>query len=147
MQVDAKLARHPQPTSVTAAQFTSSRSPSARWRILNALTSVGGSTDEELQGLLRLPANTERPRRIECVDEGWVRDSGITRRTKAGLPSIVWEITAEGTAAMSTGARRTKTRQTSTDLLRRARKLIESLPDDLAARSTGLLADINSHLE
>lgn len=145
-RLDAKLAHNAQPTSVTAAQTTSPRSPSARWKILKALSDLGGRTDEELQAQVGLAANTERPRRIECVDEGWVKDSGITRPTKAGGPSIVWQITPAGIAAMSNGAQRTKTRPTATTLLRRTRKLIESLPDDLAARATSLLADINSHL-
>jgi hypothetical protein len=53
-----------------------------------------GGTDEELQDALGMNPNTQRPRRIELVERGLVRDSGRTRKTKSGRRATVWEIAA-----------------------------------------------------
>lgn len=50
-----------------------------------------GRTDEEIQRMLKLNPSTERPRRIELVQAGKVRDSGRTRKTKSGRAAAVWE--------------------------------------------------------
>lgn len=64
----------------------------AHAQILEALAhSPGGMTDPDLELILRIPANTLRPRRRELVQEGRVRDSGLNR---GGC--IVWEIDPEG---------------------------------------------------
>lgn len=52
-----------------------------------------GATDEEMQNSLRMPANTQRPRRRELVQHGRVRDSGKRRNTASGTPAIVWVLT------------------------------------------------------
>ena len=51
----------------------------------------GGATDEEVQKALEMSPNTQRPRRVELVDRGMVRDSGQKRRTKSGRKAVVWE--------------------------------------------------------
>lgn len=48
-------------------------------------------TDDELQHALGLPPNTQRPRRVELVRQGKVRDSGVRRKTETGRNAIVWE--------------------------------------------------------
>lgn len=47
-----------------------------------------------------MSANTQRPRRVECVGAGWVRDSGHRRATASGCEGIVWEITPLGADAL-----------------------------------------------
>jgi hypothetical protein len=78
-------------TSINAAFLSMPRSGSYRWRVLDAITrSDGGLTDEELQDQLDLPPNTQRPRRVELVQGGWVEDSGRRRITITGTPAVVW---------------------------------------------------------
>lgn len=50
-----------------------------------------GATDEEMQDGLAMSPSTQRPRRIELVAAGWVRDSGRTRPTRSGRKAVVWE--------------------------------------------------------
>ncbi len=52
-----------------------------------------GRTDEEAQVYLRLNPSTQRPRRIELVNAGLVRDSGRTRPTRSGRQATVWVAT------------------------------------------------------
>jgi DNA-binding IclR family transcriptional regulator len=62
-----------------------------REAVLNLLTrKMGGMTDEEIQRALKLNPSTERPRRIELVQAGKVRDSGRTRKTASGRAATVW---------------------------------------------------------
>lgn len=60
----------------------------------------GGLTDEELVAVLsdRLyppSENTVRPRRVELVRHGWLRDSGRRRNTRSGRAAVVWEYVEE----------------------------------------------------
>jgi hypothetical protein len=79
-------------TSTEAARRTLPRSGTQRRRVLDALREVHprGLTDEDLQARLGMAANTERPRRVELVRDGWAEDSGDRRDTAGGSPSIVW---------------------------------------------------------
>lgn len=45
--------------------------------------------------------STERPRRVELVKGGWIRDSGKTRKTHSGSEATVWIVTEKGSRAMS----------------------------------------------
>jgi len=49
-----------------------------------------GATDDEIQNALEMNPSTQRPRRVELVDQGLVRDSGATRQTRWGRPAVVW---------------------------------------------------------
>jgi hypothetical protein len=49
-----------------------------------------GATDEEIQDILGMNPSTQRPRRVELVDAGLIRDSGATRKTRSGRPAVVW---------------------------------------------------------
>jgi hypothetical protein len=51
-----------------------------------------GATDEEIQFVVGMNPSTQRPRRIELVRMGLVRDSGTTRLTRAGRKATVWVI-------------------------------------------------------
>lgn len=93
--------RHDAPdTSRAAAKAVLPRTGTARHRVLAALAAEP-RTDEELQRDLPMSANTERPRRVECVDAGWAEDSGTRRLTGAGCESIVWRVTDAGRRALA----------------------------------------------
>lgn len=63
-----------------------------RARILAYLEArVAGATDEEIALDLGMPANSLRPRRLELVHMGRVRDSGRKRRLASGNEGTVWE--------------------------------------------------------
>ena len=63
-----------------------------RRRVLNAIVAAGlrGATDEELQQALGMNPSTERPRRVELVEQGWIEDSGRRRPTRSGRFAVVW---------------------------------------------------------
>jgi len=60
-----------------------------------------GWTDEELQIQLTWNPSTERPRRIELMDYGFVYDSGRTRRTHSNRKAVVWVYRAPRTELQS----------------------------------------------
>jgi hypothetical protein len=49
-----------------------------------------GATDEEISDALAMPGNTERPRRVELENAGFVVDSGGHRQTRSGRNAVVW---------------------------------------------------------
>ena len=82
-------------TSKAAAEEMRPDAETDRTAVLNLLLRVlVGMTDEEIQLALRLNPSTERPRRIELVRAGKVRDSGKKRRTKSGRMATIWEATS-----------------------------------------------------
>ena len=97
LQLDAR------DTSRDAAARHLPRSGTARHRVLDALGRArgAGATDEELQRHLAMPANTQRPRRVELVEAGYVRASGVIRQTAGGDRAIVWTITDAGRAVLA----------------------------------------------
>lgn len=50
----------------------------------------GGLTDHQMQELLVMNPSTQRPRRVELVDQGFVIDSGRRRLTPSGRAAVVW---------------------------------------------------------
>lgn len=84
-----------QPHSGTSREAAEAMRPDAagdRAAVLGLLSRVlVGMTDEEIQCALKLNPSTERPRRIELVGRGQVRDSGKKRRTKSGRMATIWE--------------------------------------------------------
>jgi hypothetical protein len=82
------------PTSQAAAEAIAPVAGRLRRRVYEHLLSVGvaGCTDEEGIAALGMSASTYRPRRIECVEAGLVRDSGRTRKTKSGRQAVVWVV-------------------------------------------------------
>jgi hypothetical protein len=89
----AKLARHATDTSRAAADLVRPRSGTQRMRVLEALIRSDGLTDLEIAIEVGLQENSERPRRIELVEAGWVRDSGQRRATNGRAEAIVWALT------------------------------------------------------
>jgi hypothetical protein len=64
----------------------------ARRRVLEAIfmAAANGLTDEEIQDELHMNPSTQRPRRVELVEGGWVEDSGERRPTRSGMDAVVW---------------------------------------------------------
>jgi len=80
-------------TSHAAAVSIEPRRATWRRKVLEAImASDDGMTDEELQLALNLNPSTERPRRIELVDEGSICDSGTKRNTTSGRSAVVWRV-------------------------------------------------------
>jgi len=84
-----------QPHSVTSADAALRAEPRAGTDRANILLrfqrwAESGWTDEELAAVLDMNPSTLRPRRIELVRQGWVKDSGRTRKTRSGRSATVW---------------------------------------------------------
>jgi hypothetical protein len=100
-QPGVKLPALPRTTQVQAALRALPSSGSKRGVLLAMFQSIhrvngGGYTDDELARYTTWGLNTIRPRRLELVEAGWVRDSGETRPTQGGSPAIVWVFVPEG---------------------------------------------------
>jgi hypothetical protein len=94
-------ADHPD-TSRKAALDALPRTGTQRSEVLRVVAHAAriglvGLTDVEVQNVLDMVPNTERPRRVELVDGGWLRDSG-KRRAHNGRDHIVWTLTEKGLA-------------------------------------------------
>lgn len=79
-------------TSKAAAVAMLADATTLRAQVLQLLTraDAGGATDEEIQTALKMNPSTQRPRRIELVGMGLVRDSGNRRKTRSGRYAVVW---------------------------------------------------------
>jgi hypothetical protein len=79
-------------TSRAAAVSVEPRTGTQRAIVLAFLRGCGtvGATDEQMQALIPLGANTQRPRRVELVRARLVVDSGTVRSTATGSPASVW---------------------------------------------------------
>lgn len=89
---------HP-PTSHAAARSVPDLT-GKRLGVLRYIAASGGATDEMVIDATGYSPNTARPRRVELVGMGLVRDSGRLKKTRAGMEAVVWEATDEGRAAM-----------------------------------------------
>lgn len=80
--------------SYAAAESVAQRAATMRQRVLHAIRDAEprGATDEELQGRLFMNPNTERPRRIELRDAGWVEEGGWGT-TRSGRKAVRWRLT------------------------------------------------------
>lgn len=81
-------------TSKAAAERIAPKAGTKRAKVLECLKKVGtlGLTDEQMQYWLKMPANTQRPRRVELVKAGLIKDSGRTRPTLGGDQAVVWVV-------------------------------------------------------
>lgn len=91
-QSDAELPhqRHSETSKQAAEQVVNAGT--LRQAVLDHLATVGPSTDEQMQIALHMNPSTQRPRRIELVNMGLVRDSGLTTKTNSGRLAVVWEL-------------------------------------------------------
>ena len=77
-------------TSERAAQEIAGGADSLRRSVLAFLQWHGPSSDEEGMLYLRMNPSTYRPRRIELVKLGLVRDSGKLGHTMSGRTCTLW---------------------------------------------------------
>ena len=80
-----------QDTSYGASVYVMPRTGTLRAEVMDYLVIHGPSTDVEIQRGLGIVPNTERPRRVELVEGGFVKDSGKVKRHH-GREHILWEI-------------------------------------------------------
>lgn len=85
-------------TERAAALAVMPRSGTQRRKVLEVIAGSTGLTDFDVQAALRMNPSTERPRRVELVEGGWLKDSGRRRNSPYGQPAIVWELTETGRA-------------------------------------------------
>ena len=80
------------PTSKAAAHAIEPKSHTLRRKVLDFIKVAPryGATDEEIQIALEMEGSTERPRRIELLEQGLIKDSGKTRETRKGRQATVW---------------------------------------------------------
>lgn len=88
------VSRHHPDTSYLAAEQIKSSTGTMRWQVYEyiKLTKEYGATDIEIQTALHMDGNTERPRRVELVNYGLVKDSGH-RRELNNRQHIIWILT------------------------------------------------------
>ena len=77
-------------TSYAASVYVAPKTGTQREAVLRLLRRRP-ATDVEIQEWLSMSPNTERPRRVELVEGGFVRDSGQVKRHH-GRDHIVWEV-------------------------------------------------------
>lgn len=93
-----KARRDGSDTMRRAARLVMPRTGTQRRKVLEdiAFGADYGRTDEECQMRTGLDANTERPRRIELVEMGWICDSRLRRTTSSGSQAAVWILSEAG---------------------------------------------------
>lgn len=87
---DPPAQRHSR-TSIAAAKSIKKALAPLQARVIGYLREcAAGATDEQMATALNMQGNTLRPRRIELQERGFIRDSGLTLKTKAGRSAVVW---------------------------------------------------------
>lgn len=86
------VARNAQRTSRAAAEGVYPKTGTLRRRVYEYFYSRGlvGATDEEAQDTLHIDGNTLRPTRGSLVKDGYLIDTGTTRKNAKGHDCIVW---------------------------------------------------------
>lgn len=79
-------------TSRAAAEKAEPKTKTQRQRVYGFLQSClsAGATDEQIQDALALNPSTQRPRRVELVQAGKVKDSGRRAKTRSGRAAVLW---------------------------------------------------------
>ena len=85
-------------TSLRAAIRAYPRSGSIRLKVYTFIIRRGldGATDQEIAITLQISENTVRPTRKTLEIDGFVRDSGLTRKNRNGNDCIIWRASEEG---------------------------------------------------
>ena len=83
-------------TSLEANEQINPKKPTLRSLVLGYIAANGdnGATDEEIQTAMKMPANTQRPRRRELEQRRLIKDSGKRRKTISNHDAIVWVVCA-----------------------------------------------------
>jgi transcription initiation factor IIE alpha subunit len=92
------IAHNAQRTSIAAAQKVYPRTGSLRMKVYEFILNQGlqGATDQEIEKTLGIDGNTVRPTRISLVKDGYIMDTGTTRKNKHDNDCIVWRAVEEG---------------------------------------------------
>jgi transcription initiation factor IIE alpha subunit len=92
------IARNAQRTSIAAAQKVLPRTGSLRRKVYEYILNQGlrGATDQEIEKALHIEGNTVRPTRISLVKDGFIMDTGSTRKNQHDNDCIVWRSVEEG---------------------------------------------------
>lgn len=80
-------------TSEAAAGSMRGKAATLREQVYELLLLEGPLTDEMMQDKLKMNPSTQRPRRIELVEDGRVTDSGSTALTKSKREAVLWKVT------------------------------------------------------
>ena len=85
-------------TSAAAAAYIAPHTPSLREQVFAFIAGRGthGATDEEMQDVLGMGANTQRPRRWELERARRIVMSGERRATRSGCTAAVWIAVQQG---------------------------------------------------
>lgn len=86
------VAKKARTTSRAAAESILPKSGTIRDRVYRYFVGRGefGATDDEAQDFLQIDGNTFRPTRKTLVDDGYLIDSGGTRKNTNGNDCVVW---------------------------------------------------------
>lgn len=97
-QNKVRVARNAQRTSLLAAEKALPKSGTKRRRVYDYIVGRGlhGATDDEIQNALGIDGNTVRPTRGGLVEDGYIIDTGTTRKNKQGNECIVWRCAEQG---------------------------------------------------
>ena len=91
------IAKNAKQTSVQAAIKVLPKTGSLRRKVYEYVLRKGfqGATDQEMESALHIDGNTIRPTRISLVKDGFIIDTGLTRKNENGNECIVWVVTLE----------------------------------------------------
>ena len=92
------IARNAKRTSIDAAMRKYPETGSLRLRIYELLVRAGlrGVTDYEIEATLSIPGNSVRPLRKSLETQGFIIDSGLTRKNQNGNECTIWRAVDEG---------------------------------------------------
>ena len=81
-------------TSIRAADSMEAHAPTLRDQVYNFMRNQRsfGATDEEIQLALVMNPSTQRPRRIELLNDGLIEKTALTRKTRSGRSASVWKV-------------------------------------------------------
>jgi hypothetical protein len=92
------IARNAQRTSRAAAEKVLPKTGSLKRRVYEYILNQGlrGATDQEIEKTLQIEGNTVRPTRVGLFKEGYIIDTGTTRKNHHNNDCIVWRAVEEG---------------------------------------------------
>lgn len=98
MDNSVTIARNAQRTSIAAAIKVLPRTGSLKRKVYEYILTQGmrGVTDYEIEKTLQIEGNTVRPTRIGLLKDGYIIDTGITRKNHHNNDCIVWRAVEEG---------------------------------------------------
>lgn len=94
-------------TSIDAAIAIELSSDRLRERVFKYIHKCGtyGATDDEVQVALNMNPSTQRPRRIELLNQGRVYRTNMKRKTRSGRGAVVWVTEQNEATGGTTGER------------------------------------------